>query len=187
MAYEFAQIDYHRDFTVDEFTRRASNNSGLRVKAIIKRTINGQTIVKKLLSQQQTDFALVLLASLPSVKTDFKEKFANFMNTYVQVFPLFLIENVKSEYWAVTLKPEASTDLPGTCSRGEEVMLKMQAASPKGTPTDEEPTPGQESMERSTDEGRVEEALTEKVETSDTSVVEQTAPEEKQAPEPTTP
>lgn len=101
MAYEFVQIDYHRDFTVDEFTRRASNNSGLRVKAIIKRTINGQTIVKKLLSQLQTDFALVLLASLPSVKTNLKEKFANFIDIYVQVFPLFLIENVKSEYWAV--------------------------------------------------------------------------------------
>ncbi|CAL1672587.1 unnamed protein product [Lasius platythorax] len=85
------------------------------------------------------------------------------------------------------MKPEASTDLPGTCSREEEVMSKMQAASPKGTSTDEEPIPGQESVERSTDEGRVEEATTEKVETSDTSVVEQTAPEEKQGPEPATP
>ncbi|KMQ86524.1 hypothetical protein RF55_14468 [Lasius niger] len=124
MAHEFAEIDYRKYFTVDEFARRAAaaaaasfTSGGPHVKARIRRTVSGRTIVEKILSRPQTDFALVLLASLPSVDdndddddddddetTDLEERFANFVDTCVQVFPLFLIENVRSEYWAVVTR-----------------------------------------------------------------------------------
>ncbi|KMQ91522.1 hypothetical protein RF55_8602 [Lasius niger] len=86
-------------------------------------------------------------------------------------------------FWCRNIDCWRLNSLATVFSRGEEVE-EMQAASPKGTLTDEEPVPAQESMEEAT--VRVEEATEEKLETSDTNVVERTVPEE-EAPKPATP